>query len=119
MNNLGGSENSIGKIISKLLFDGDSTLHFVFDDETKIKIFDDRQSCCETRYMTTDDDLDYFVGTELTGIEIKEAPNEPDERGEHEVQFLEVLTNKGSFKMANHNEHNGYYGGFEIKIEKE
>jgi hypothetical protein len=30
----------------------------------------------------------------------------------HETQFLIVDTTKGSFTIVNHNEHNGYYGGF-------
>ena len=33
----------------------------------------------------------------------------------HEIQFLDVKTDKGIFQMANNNEHNGYYGGFLIE----
>jgi hypothetical protein len=33
----------------------------------------------------------------------------------HEVAFLEVTTDRGVFQMKNHNEHNGYYGGFLIR----
>ena len=51
----------------------------------------------------------------MLGAEIKEAPSIPTEYDEHEVQFLEVLTSKGGFTMASHNEHNGYYGGFLIR----
>jgi len=65
--------------------------------------------------MRTDDDLTEFVGTKFLGVEIKEAPSIEGEYGEqHEVQFLEVKTDKGVFTMASHNEHNGYYGGFSI-----
>lgn len=37
----------------------------------------------------------------------------------HEVQFLHVKTSKGSFAVSNHNEHNGYYGGFNVEASLE
>ena len=78
-----------------------------------MRLADEGQSCCENRYMSTDDDLSDFIGGTLLDAEIKAAPDETDEWGQvHEVQFLEVRTSKGSFTMASHNEHNGYYGGF-------
>jgi hypothetical protein len=105
---------SIGKVITALSLGDDDALHFEFSDGTKMRLFDDGQSCCESRYMRTDDDLSYFVGSTLIDAEIKKAPNMPDEWGDHEVQFLEVKTSKGCFTMASHNEHNGYYGGFSV-----
>ena len=123
---LGGNAESvdaftgaIGKTITQINLGQDDALHFVFDDGSKIKLFDDGQSCCEHRYMRTDDKLDEFVGARLLGAEIKEAPSMPDEYGEHEVEFLEVQTDRGVFTMASHNEHNGYYGGFSIRASKE
>lgn len=92
-------------------------LRFTFEDGTKMQLRDDGQSCCESRYMMTDDDLSTFIGAELLGAEVRDAPNEPDEYGEHEVEFLIVTTSLGAFTMANHNEHNGYYGGFWIVAE--
>lgn len=122
---IGGNQETVetikgvlGKKIESVSL-SDNALHFVFKDGTKVKIFDDGQSCCESRYMHTDDDLSYFANTIFKDIEIVSAPNEPDEWGEHEVQFLRVHTGKGLFTMANHNEHNGYYGGFWIVAEKE
>lgn len=107
---------SLGKTITALTLGDDDALHFEFGDGTKMRLFDDGQSCCESRYMRTDDDLSYFVGAQLLDAEIKDAPNvEDDEYGAHEVQFLEVKTSKGCFTMASHNEHNGYYGGFAIR----
>ena len=67
--------------------------------------------------MRTDDNLDYYVGSKLLGFEIKEATIMEDGYGLHEIQFLEVRTSKGCFTMASHNEHNGYYGGFDIRVE--
>ena len=120
INMLGGNEktvktirDSLGKTIKEVCLSGDA-LHFQFEDETKIKIFDDGQSCCEHRYMVTDDDLSVFSGEKFIDVELKSAPNIQDENEEHEVQFLEIKTDKGSFVMATHNEHNGYYGGFSV-----
>jgi len=117
---LGGNSESvkalteaIGKRITALKLGDDDALHFEFADGSKMKLSDEGQSCCEARYMQTDDDLDSFVGATLLGAEIKDGPEVEDESsGVHEVQFLEVKTDRGSFTMASHNEHNGYYGGF-------
>lgn len=95
INMLSGNEDSVkaftgalNKTITAISLGEDDALHFTFDDGTKIKIFDDGQSCCESRYMRTDDNLADFVGAMLLGIEIKDAPNAPAEYNEHEVQFL-------------------------------
>jgi len=126
INMLSGNESSVkafteslNKTITALSL-SDNSLHFTFDDGSKMKFHDDGQSCCESRYMRTDDKLEEFIGATLVGAEIKDAPTIDGEYGEcHEVQFLEVKTSKGSFVMSSHNEHNGYYGGFSIKAVKE
>jgi hypothetical protein len=106
----------VGKVIDSVNLNGDE-LHFVFADGTKMKLWDDGQSCCESRYMMTDDDLSIYSGTVLVSIEVRDAPDMEDEYGNmHEVQFLEVMTNNGCFTMATHNEHNGYYGGFSVRV---
>lgn len=118
---LGGNAESVdaftkgvGKTIESVSLEEDA-LKFRFVDGYEMFIADDGQSCCEHRYMRTDDDLASFAGSVFVGAEVKDAPNEADEYGEHEVQFLEVKTSKGSFTMASHNEHNGYYGGFLLR----
>lgn len=108
-------KGALNKTIAGLTLGDDDALHFTFEDGSKIKMFDGGQSCCESRYMRTDDNLSDYIGAQLLGAEIKEAPDIQDEYGEHEVQFLEVKTSKGSFTMASHNEHNGYYSGFLIR----
>lgn len=105
---------SAGKTISGLSLDGDE-LNFKFSDGSGIRVFDDEQCCCEERYMTTDDNLSDYVGAMLVGMEIKEAPCIEEEFDCHDVQFLEVQTDRGSFTMSSHNEHNGYYGGFSLR----
>ncbi len=104
--------NAVGKTIAALHLGDDDALHFEFSDGSKMKLSDEGQSCCEQRYMCTDDDLSGYVGAKLLDVDIKDAPDQSDEYGVHEVQFLEVQTDRGVFTMASHNEHNGYYGGF-------
>ena len=92
-------------------------LHIRFKNNTYIRIADDGQSCCENRYMTTDDKLDEYVGGNLLNIEIKPVPIPLKDSGDgddHDIEFLEVTTTKGAFVMTTHNEHNGYYGGFYV-----
>jgi len=100
--------------------DGQDTLKVTFDDDSVMTVFDYGQSCCEHRYMRTDDKFEDFIGAKLLSMELKEAPTTTGEYGdEHEVQFLELMTSKGALTMASHNEHNGYYGGFAIEIRYE
>ena len=117
---LGGNEetvntvkSSLNKTIEKVWLDEETDrLNFKFTDGTGMYLFDDGQSCCEHRYMVTADDLTEYADAKLLDVELKDAPDQEDEYGTHEVQFLDVKTDKGVFQMANHNEHNGYYGGF-------
>lgn len=117
---LGGNEetvntvkSSLNKTIEKVWLDEETDkLNFKFTDGTGMYLFDDGQSCCEHRYMVTADDLTEYENAKLLDVELKYAPDQEYEYGTHEVQFLDVKTDKGVFQMANHNEHNGYYGGF-------
>ena len=130
---LGGNEATVeahnaavGKTISSVAIrkqdeEGDvweDAILMHFTDGTGIRIWDGGQSCCEHRYMNCDDDLSYHVGAEFKGAEIRET--EPEEDGEygdvHEIEFLHLNTSKGVITVANHNLHNGYYGGFYVKI---
>lgn len=87
-------------------------LELAFDDGSRLAIEDTGQSCCEHRYLTCDDDLAAFAGATLMDIELRDGPDNPEtEDDTHEQQFLIVTTSAGSFTVACHNEHNGYYGG--------
>jgi hypothetical protein len=118
---LGGNEetinsmkSSLNKVIENVKLDGDD-LVISFTDRTKLTIWDGGQSCCEHRYMTTDDHLPYFSGATLLDLELKSAGDIDNEWDVHEIQFLDVKTSEGVFTMVNHNEHNGYYGGFYVQ----
>jgi hypothetical protein len=106
-------KESIGKTASKITCNYDA-LRIYFDNKY-LKIIDDGQSCCENRYLHTDDDLEYYVGSKIIDFELLQAPDVDCEYGEHEVMFLHVKTDKGVFTVETHNEHNGYYGGFVIE----
>jgi hypothetical protein len=105
-------EPMLGKKIASATLVNDE-LDLVFEGGGTLRLFDSGQDCCEFRYMRTDDDLPYFTGAELRGVELLEAPDAPGDEV-HEVQFLVVHTTKGDLTMSSHNEHNGYYGGFDI-----
>ncbi|MCK9597658.1 MAG: hypothetical protein M0R06_01380 [Sphaerochaeta sp.] len=90
-------------------------LRISFTDGTKIRVWDDGQDCCEHRYMTSDDELPYFVGATLMKIEVADGPTVETDYEFHEIQFLIITTSKGSFTLETHNEHNGYYGGFAVE----
>lgn len=111
-------EASKGKKITQVWLDEEDNgrLRFIFNDGSRISIFDNGQSCCENRYIKTDDNLADFSGAEFLNAGIQDAPDEPDEYDTHEVQFLIIHTSKGDFTVAAHNEHNGYYGGFWMKV---
>jgi len=123
INMLGGNEKTVNTIngalnknIIKMFIEKnrwcEDSLVIEFDDKNKIRIFDDGQSCCENRYIHTDDDLSAFVPSKLISVSLRKAPSIEDEYGEHEVQFLIIKTSLGEFTLETHNEHNGYYGGF-------
>ncbi len=108
--------SSLGKKIKDIRIT-DCDLIFTFFDESKLKIYDGAQHCCENRYMHTDDDIEYYVDSILTDCEISDGPTRYGEFGEKESEFLKIFTTKGSFTVVNYNEHDGYYGGFCIETE--
>jgi hypothetical protein len=114
----GGSEQDPAKYYGRKITEVamiDEQLRLTFEDDTLIKIYDNGQSCCESRYMTTDDDVQSLVGHKLVGITSK--PGEDIDNGEvHETCFIEVATDGGFITLTNHNEHNGYYGGFGLTV---
>jgi hypothetical protein len=115
--------SAIGKNIASIVLLVDDSrlsadeLAFTFTDGSSLTLYDDGQSCCEQRYMTTDDDLSYHVGATLISIEIRDGPDGPEESAieSHNCQFLLITTSNGHAIITNHNRHNGYYGGFTIK----
>lgn len=116
----GGSDKDpsdyYGRTITNAEID-DERMIIELDSKTRIKIFDDGQSCCESRYITCDDDVKDLIGGKLTKIESSEGDEDDGEYGEvHEWVFIEIATDKDHIKFCTHNEHNGYYGGFGLSV---
>jgi hypothetical protein len=122
INRLGGNaetatawQSAKGKEIRHVELKDDALL-FTFTDGSQLSVWDDGQSCCEKRYMVCHDDLKEFAGAKLLDFNEKNAPEIESPWGTHEVQFLDVVTSRGTFQVATHNEHNGYYGGFFLRL---
>jgi hypothetical protein len=96
----------------------DDELRMTFDNGIKVKLYDDGQSCCESRYMKTDDDLPYFIGATLVDIEELPSTATDEDYDVHEIMFVHVKTDKGNIVLNTHNKHNGYYGGFYMRLKE-
>jgi len=110
------ANSAINKVISGLEIT-ESWLIIAFDDGTGIKLSDEGQSCCEQRWMHTDDKLEDFIGAVYLGAHIADGESGQGFYDEvQESQFLIISTSIGEFTIVNYNEHNGYYGGFAIRV---
>ena len=100
--------------------DGDGAIYLGLANGKRLKIWDNGRSCCESRYITTDDDIHFLVGGKLKEIKVRSVQEIDDgDGGEyHEMAFLEISTEKGSVTFVTHNEHNGYYGGFGLSLDE-
>jgi hypothetical protein len=127
---LGGNEktvkavqNAIGKDIVNIACD-EAALRMALSNGKNYTISDDGQSCCESRYMSCDDVLQSFVGATISGIEQRDGSGWLNNHentytyGSHDVEFVVISTNKGAITLASHNEHNGYYGGFGLRMDE-
>lgn len=123
INELCGSDSgevytkAIGKEIASAVL-SDSEVRLGFTDGTSIYFSDDGQSCCESRYFTSDDDLEDLVGGTFVFADVVSVSYESDEKGyeDHEIAFLKIQSSTGSVTVEAHNRHNGYYGGFSIRV---
>lgn len=104
-----------GNKITAAAFDADSIL-LHFENGRKLQISDEAQSCCENRYMTSDDDIQELVGHTLSSISLKNGPVVEQDYDVHEIVFLEIQAGHITFTVSTHNEHNGYYGGFSLVL---
>lgn len=82
-------------------------------------LIDNYSFCCEEwGYMTSEDDLKDYIGTELkevrlTDIALNQAKIDedfPDGFDFGGIQFVDFVTDNGVFQIAVYNAHNGYYG---------
>lgn len=111
----------IGKVIKNAWFDEvNDEIHILFTDGEHIRLSDRGSLCCENRYMTVEDDLSTLNGEVFIGFSTTDETSVAESDGweTHEIQFLNIYTDKDSVQIATHNVHNGYYGGFYIEIEE-
>lgn len=104
------------KIVTAKLYQNE--IFISFEGKPIVKVYDDGQSCCESRYISTDDDPLELSGQTLVAINVKDAPDGEHEYGSHGRKFVEIQGNKSSVTFVTHNEHNGYYGGFGLTLEE-
>lgn len=106
-----------GRKIKKAFIENDKFV-IEFTDKSQISIWDNGQSCCESRFMTCDDDPSSLKGGKLIKVEVKEfKSSDDDDYYCHDQCFVEIATDKKGFvTLVNHNQHNGYYGGFGLTV---
>lgn len=105
----------IGQTITSIEATEDGVILYFGLANMQMQLEDIGQNCCEHRYASTDDDLEYFKGSQYQGHRVLDGPEEEGCGEYHDTQFLHVDTSKGTFTIVNHNEHNGYYGGFCVR----
>lgn len=94
----------------------DGALRIQFAEGHQLLIWDAGRSCCESRYLTCDDTLEAFVGARLLHIECVDVDIPESDSDVHEQVMVKIETTKGGLVVVTHNEHNGYYGGFNLKM---
>lgn len=109
-------ESLYGKEICYGEIDSDRII-LEFSDGTRVKIFDDAEYCCETRYITCDDDIKVLFGQKLVNFKIKNYTCKSNScHNDHEEVFIDIQTDQDCITFTSHNEHNGYYSGFDLCI---
>jgi hypothetical protein len=89
-------------------------------------LIDNQQDCCENwGYLSSDDDINSYLGSELleisivdeslksTKIKMKSKHLSDDDvkgRGDMNAMFINLETSEGLLQFAVYNSHNGYYG---------
>lgn len=99
----------------------DAKIEFQLCSGATLAIWDSYQHCCEHRYITCDDDLESFQGATICSIEEcpVEGGNRRPHRSEdyyHDTVFVRIGTDRGVIVLTSHNEHNGAYGGFNMRV---
>lgn len=88
------------------------------DEQSVYVLIDNGQSCCEDwGYFASEDDMTPFIGAELTDIVLTDKAlntQKVEQSGYYDdaggIQFVDFVTDRGTFQLAVYNAHNGYYG---------
>lgn len=113
------SQLGILQMISSLCGGDMDGYKIVTDKHVFHVLIDNGQSCCEDwGYLTSEDDSEPFMGAELISVNLTDTTLRQDvvEKtapygfGEGGIQFVDFVTDRGTFQLAVYNGHNGYYG---------
>lgn len=112
-------ERVLGKRIIEAVLDKDGNCHsgilrLTFETSIVMEIFDDGQLCCEGRWISTEDDVTQLVGAKLLAINVVDGPFSDIDEDIKELAFVIIQTTRGQLVLNTYNEHNGYYGGFDV-----
>lgn len=113
----------VGKAIRSVSIQGgdaDDTVmkhvYIIFEDGSALDLSNDEDPQQRTS-ISCDDDLPFYVGSTFQGAAFRAAApvrTELPDDSVSDVRFLQVSTSTGSFTVASHVLHNGYYGDFEL-----
>ena len=111
------------------LYSSDTYHGFIIHTNIQDIVFgiSDYQSCCEDAgYLTTNDNIDDFVGAELKKIilvdkdlnhkAVKEIEESIDEGN---MMFANIYTSNGVLQLVAYNRHNGYYSHDAVIVSKQ
>jgi hypothetical protein len=94
----------------------------IITEKNKILVLiQDGQQCCEQAgYFSSEDDLKSYIGRDLWEVNLTDKAFDKivvSEKGLDyaEIQFVDFVTDNGTFQLAVYNDHNGYYG-HDIKV---
>ena len=115
-----GGRLGLGQMINSLTAWGSMDGYKVKTDLHEIYVLiDNASSCCESwGYLTSEDVFDAFIGAELREVNLTDVALNKQKVEESDyydgdgggIQFVDFVTNKGTFQLAVYNAHNGYYG---------
>jgi hypothetical protein len=121
-----GVDDLLGQVIASAVFDREGNEHLLrltLEDGRVYELGDFGQSCCEYRYITTDDDAADLEGGRIFDISSRDMGEVSGASGDdvHEQVGLRVTTDIAAMLLVTHNEHNGYYrnaGGFSLCVRR-
>lgn len=91
---------------------------YIQTDDWRYSLFMDHD-CCEIRYFECADDLSEYINSTILVAFLSLATVTASDDDVHEVAFLRIMTTSGELSISAHNEHNGYYSGFSLVIERQ
>lgn len=100
--------------------------YIVTTDKQQIKVgISNDQSCCEHwGYLTTNDDINEFIGAEIREVRVVDGDlttKVVEENNLYEpcLMFVNFETNRGTLQLVAYNDHNGYYGHSAVVISEQ